>query len=376
MAIEAFDISFGDDELAELRSRLLKARMPLPSGDAGTVGFEPSRLSELVARWATTFDWRAQERRLNAVPHFRTTGEHPLHFVHLKGASTHAEGLPVLLAHGWPSSFVEMLPLAERLADPGRFGGDPRDGRDVVIPSLPGFLFSALQPGPWTRSGTAELYHRLMAEELGYHRYGAFGGDIGGTVAAWLGAAHPEAVAAIHLIHPPYPSSFDDPPLTDEERAFLDAEELYDQTDGGYSAIMITRPDTIAAALIDSPSGLLAWIADKWRDWSDCGGELRTRLPDDDLLTLATLYWMTGSIGTSMRQYVDFPHNPARPSIAVPAGFTLSSEPGMRGFPRSIAERACADIVHWSEPGRGGHFLAWEEPALMADELAITFPRA
>ena len=122
MAIEAFDISFGDDELAELRSRLLKARMPLPSGDAGTVGFEPSRLSELVARWATTFDWRAQERRLNAVPHFRTTGEHPLHFVHLRAASTHAEGLPVLLAHGWPSSFVEMLPLAERLSDPGRFG--------------------------------------------------------------------------------------------------------------------------------------------------------------------------------------------------------------------------------------------------------------
>ena len=376
MTIEAFRIEFGDDVLIDLRARLERTRLPEPSGPAGTVGVEPARLAELVERWAGGFDWRAQEARLNAVSHFRTTGAHPLHFVHLRAATPDAVGLPVLLAHGWPSAFTEMLPLAERLADPGRFGGDPRDARDVVIPSLPGFVFSALQPGPWTRSGTAELYHRLMADELGYSRYGAFGGDIGGTVAAWLGAAHPEAVAAIHLIHPPFPAAFDDPPLSDAEQSFLDSEERYDETDGGYSAIMITRPDTIAAALIDSPSGLLAWIADKWRDWSDCGGELRNRLPDDDLLTLATLYWATGSIGTSMRQYVDFRHNPPRPVIEVPAAFTLSTEPGMRDFPRSIAERACADIVHWAEPGRGGHFLAWEEPELMAAELTATFGRA
>ncbi|MEO8263502.1 MAG: epoxide hydrolase family protein [Pseudolysinimonas sp.] len=363
MAIRPFRIDLGDEVLDDLRTRLARTRFTTPSdSEPGRAGFDPSRLRELVDQWAGGFDWRGHEARLNAYPQFVTTGPHPLHFVHARAPQP--SGVPILLAHGWPSSFAEMLPLLDRLV---------AAGHDVVVPSLPGFLFSALQSGPWTRSGTANAFHELMTGELGYARYGAFGGDIGGTVAAWLGAAHPENVVAIHMIHPPFPSSFDEPPLTPEEQAFLDAEEAFDATDGGYSAIMITRPDTIAAALLDSPAGLLAWIADKWRDWSDCYGDLRTRLPDDDLLVLATLYWATSSIGTASRQYYDFSHNPARPLIEVPSAFTLSSEPGTVGFPRSIAERACADIVHWNEPGRGGHFLAWEEPDLMAAELTQTF---
>jgi pimeloyl-ACP methyl ester carboxylesterase len=363
MAIRPFRIDLGDDVLDDLRARLARTRFATPSDpEPGRAGFDPAHLRELVERWGGGFDWRAHEARLNAYPQFVTTGDAPLHFVHAHAAEP--SRVPILLAHGWPSSFAEMLPLLDRLT---------AAGHDVVVPTLPGFLFSALQPGPWTRSGTAEVFHELMTRQLGYERYGAFGGDIGGTVAAWLGAAYPESVVAIHMIHPPFPSSFDEPPLTAAEQTFLDAEEVFDEADGGYSAIMITRPDTIAAALLDSPAGLLAWIADKWRDWSDCHGDLRTRLPDDDLLVLATLYWATASIGTASRQYYDFDHNPSRPMIGVPAAFTLSSEPGMGGFPRSIAERSCADIVHWSEPGRGGHFLAWEEPDLMAAELLETF---
>jgi pimeloyl-ACP methyl ester carboxylesterase len=363
VTIRPFRIDVGDDVLDDLRARLTRTRFAAPSDpEPGRAGFDPSRLRELVDLWAGGFDWRAHEARLNAYPQFVTNGPAPLHFIHARAPEP--SGVPILLAHGWPSSFVEMLPVLERLT---------AAGHDVVVPTLPGFLFSALQPGPWTRNGTARLFNELMTGELGYERYGAFGGDIGGTVTAWLGAAYPQNVVAIHMIHPPYPSSFDDPPLTPAEQAFLDAEEEFDESDGGYSAIMITRPDTIAAALLDSPAGALAWIADKWRDWSDCDGDLRRRLPDDDLLVLATLYWATASIGTASRQYYDFEHNAARSMIQVPAAFTLSSEPGMRGMPRSIAERACADIVHWNEPGRGGHFLAWEEPDLMAAELLQTF---
>jgi pimeloyl-ACP methyl ester carboxylesterase len=363
MAIRPFRIDVGVDVLDDLRERLVRTRFATPSDpEPGRAGFDPSHLRELVGRWAGGFDWRAHEARLNAYPQFVTTGDAPVHFVHARAAEP--SRVPLLLAHGWPSSFVEMLPLLERLT---------AAGHDVVVPTLPGFLFSALQPGPWTRNGTAEVFHDLMTRELGYARYGVFGGDIGGTVAAWMAAVHPESVVALHMIHPPFPASFDDPALTADEQAFLDAEEEFDAKDGGYSAIMITRPDTIGAALLDTPAGMLAWIADKWRDWSDCHGDLRTRLADDDLLVLGTLYWATASIGTASRQYYDFDHNGSRPRIEVPAAFTLSAEPGMGGFPRSIAERACADIITWEHPGVGGHFRAWEEPDLVAAELERTF---
>jgi microsomal epoxide hydrolase len=171
------------------------------------------------------------------------------------------------------------------------------------------------------------------------------------------------------MIHPPFPASFDDSPITDAEQAFLDFEEAYDGGDGGYSAMMITRPDTIAAALIDSPVGLAAWIVDKYRDWADCHGDVESSIDRETILTMLTLYWATDSIGSSFRQYLDYESNLPRPTIDVPAAFTVSAEPGLVGLPRSIAERACSNIVHWSEPGRGGHFLPLEEPELMAGEL-------
>jgi pimeloyl-ACP methyl ester carboxylesterase len=274
----------------------------------------------------------------------------------------------VILSHGWPSSFIEMLPLADRLAHPDRYGGG-QDAFDVVIPSLPGFLYSELPSGPLTRATLAETLHRLMTDALGYERYFAFGGDIGGTVTGWMGALYPDSVVGVHLIHPPFPANFDARPLSAAERAFLDAEEAYDQADGGYSAIMSTRPDTIAAALVDSPAGLAAWIVDKYRDWSDCQGDLARRFDRETLLAITTLYWVTGSIGSSFRQYFDFAHNTDRPQITVPTAITLSAEPAVANFPREIAERACDNLRQWSEPGRGGHFMPLEEPELLASEL-------
>ncbi|PQZ58253.1 MULTISPECIES: epoxide hydrolase family protein [unclassified Microbacterium] len=375
MPVTPFRIRASDDALEELRDRVSRARFVAPS-DATTwsAGVDPPYLQQLATYWAAEFDWRSVEAAIDEYPQFlaETDGD-TLHFVHIRAAAPSSKRLPVVLLHGWPSTFVEMLPLADRIAHPERFGRDPATARDVVIPSLPGFLFSSLPSSPLTRQGMAHAIDRLMTEDLGYSRYCAFGGDVGGTVTAWLGADHPKSVAAIHMIHPPFPASFDVPPLTAEEETFLAAEEAYDETDGGYSAIMITRPDTIAAALIDSPIGLVAWLADKYRDWSDCDGDIERRFRRDDVLTAATLYWITGSIGTSMRQYYDYDHNPDRPMIEVPAGFTLSHEPSMAGFPRSIAERACSRIVQWNEPQRGGHFMPHEEPDLLAADLEITF---
>lgn len=350
-----FRVHVSDAVLADLRSRLRLSRFTTRSGpQPWQGGADPDYLRDLVAYWADGFDWRAREAELNAFPHYRTTiAGRAVHFVRLL-----ADGparLPLVLCHGWPSSFVEMLPLAERLA--GTF--------DVVIPSMPGFLYSAPPDRPVTRAVFAETVHTLMTDVLGYQRYGAFGGDIGSATTCWLGATYPDQVAGIHTIHPPFPADFADP--TPAEQAFLDAEEAYDRTDGGYSAIMGTRPDTIAAALIDSPVGLAAWLADKWRDWTD------RDVDRDTLLTIITLYWATGSIGSSFRQYFDFDHNTPRPTITVPAAFTVSAEPVMTGFLREIAERACTDIRLWHTPGRGGHFMPLEEPDLLAADVTAFF---
>ncbi|WP_213816922.1 epoxide hydrolase family protein [Glaciihabitans sp. dw_435] len=393
-APDPFRIDIADDALDDLRRRLRATRFVEPSStERWAGGVDPDYLRSLVSYWAEEFDWPARQAALNEYPQFTAeVAGRRLHFVHLRavpgsssavrddpggsevaGAGTSAPRPPLILCHGWPSSFVEMLPLAERLADPARFGGDAGDAVDVVVPSMPGFLFSELPDEPLSRQALARPLHELMTGVLGYKTYGAFGGDIGGVASGWMAATHPEAVVGLHMIHPPFPASFDDAPLTVDEQLFLDAEEHYDRTDGGYSAIMITRPDTVGAALIDSPSGLAAWIVDKYRDWSDCGGDVESRWDRDTLCTVFTLYWVTGSIGTSLRQYFDFALSAARPMITIPAAFTLSAEVGMVGFPRSIAERACSDIRSWNLPGRGGHFLAFEEPELMAAELTAFF---
>ena len=377
MTTVPFRISVSEDVLADLRARLTCTRFTSASDTTyWAAGVDPGYLRELVAYWADGYDWRAAEAALNAYPH-RLAEIHGrrTHFVHLRGRRP--EGgpapLPLVLTHGWPSSFVEMLEVAGRLADPGRHGGDPADAFDVVIPSLPGFLFSEPPDVPFTRRGVAEMWHTLMTEILGYRRFGAFGGDIGGGVTQWLGALYPGEVAGVHVTSAVVTSDFSDRPPTAEERAYLDFLRAYDERDQGYSEIMWTRPDTIAAALIDSPAGLVAWIIDKYRDWSDCDGDLETRWDKDTLLTVATLYWATGTIGTSFRQYYDYPHNEPVPRITVPAAVTLSHEPASVNYPRSLAERAYADLRHWSTPPSGGHFMAHEEPDQVATELRAFF---
>lgn len=377
MTVIPFRIDVTDEVLDDLRARLARTRFTDRSGDQPwRAGADPDYLRHLVSYWVDGFDWRAREVELNALPHYQAQiGGRRMHFLRVRGARPAGAPapLPLLLSHGWPSSFVEMLPLVDRLTNPAGYGVDPAHAFDVVVPSLPGFLYSELPKGPLTRAAMAQTLHALMTDVLGYQRYGAFGGDIGGVVTGWLGALYPEQVAGIHMIHPPFPASFDSHPLSPAEQGYLDAEAAYDETDGGYSAIMGTRPDTIAAALVDSPAGLAAWLIDKYRDWSDNHGDLESRFDRDTLLTTITLYWVSGAIGSSFRQYFDFGHNSPRPDITVPAAFTVSAEPSHANFPREIAERACTDIRHWSEPGRGGHFMPLEEPDLLAGEMRQFF---
>lgn len=371
----SFKIDVPEPRLDDLRRRLRNARFTSPTDvEPWRGGTDPGYLRPLVGYWADGFDWRQQEARLNQYEHaVADIGDHTLHYVHVPPVVTSSgRVVPLLLNHGWPSAFTEMLDLAERLADPARFDQPADIVFDVVIPSMPGFLFSGLPHGPLTREAIGDDLHALMSDVLGYDRYAAFGGDIGGGAAGWMGAKYPEHLVGVHLIHPPRPSNMI-PPATAEEAAFLAASEKYDRSDGGYSEIMLTRPDTIAAALIDSPVGLLAWIVDKLRDWSDSDGDVSSRFDWDIVLTLASLYWFTDSIGTSFRQYYDWYLNRARPTITVPVAVTLSHEPSMTGFPRSLADRACSSLQYWNEPGKGGHFLAAEEPDLVAAEIRRFF---
>ncbi len=371
-----FTIDVPDELLADLAERLARTRFARPTADRWRAGTDPDYLRELVTYWRTDFDWRARERELNALPHYTAVlDERRVHFVHIRAATSDgtAAALPLVLTHGWPSSFVEMLPLAARLADPAAHGGEPGDAFDVVIPSLPGFLFSELpHHGPVTPPVVADLWARLMTDVLGYSTFGAYGGDVGSHVTGFLGARHPQRVVGIHTHHPSLHPVLDDAhPLSEAEQAYLRTRSNEDGDDDGYAAIQSTRPDTLAAALLDSPAGLAAWVVEKYRAWSDCDGDVESRFSKDLLLTIVTLYWATGTIGSSFRPYYDDSHTPPLRDVEVPTGVRLTSED--RSYPREYAERVYRDLRQWRGPRRGGHFLALEEPDLLAGDLRDFF---
>jgi pimeloyl-ACP methyl ester carboxylesterase len=378
-AISPFLVTISDEVLDDLRSRIRATRWPEPApGDPWSQGTDLAFLRDLLTYWAEDFDWPAQERALNVFAHFTADlGDTTVHLVHERARS--GAGFPLVLTHGWPSSFVEMLPLVPLLTDPGAYG-IPGPGFDVVIPSLPGYGFS---PRP-ARTGVdyryvADLWHRLM-RGLGYERFGATGTDFGAGVATYLARHHPESVAGIHLSTLELAPVLDDrsDPLSDEERAFLVQRQEWDDVERGYSAIQSTKPQTVGYGLNDSPAGLAAWLVEKWRSWSDSGGELDRAVPRDTLLTMLTVYWATQTITSSMRDYYDnrWSTDRLRPGerIGVPAGFAVfPHEHVPEGTPvRAYAERLY-DVRRWTDMPRGGHFAAVEEPDLLAPEIAAFF---
>jgi pimeloyl-ACP methyl ester carboxylesterase len=375
--VEPFTPSTPPAALDDLRTRLLATRWPDAPEDAGwALGTDLDYLRELVAYWADGFDWPAQETALAALPQVRVGLDGlAIHAVHARAAARSGPVLPLVLTHGWPDSFWRYLKVIPLLTDPGAHGADPADAFDVVVPCLPGYGYSDRPRGPALDSRqVAGLWPDLMTA-LGYHRFGAAGGDLGSHVSRYLGLDHPDRVVAVHRTDAGLPVFTGDPAdLAPEERAWLAEAAAWGATEGGYAAMHRTKPQTAAVGLNDSPAGLAAWIVEKLRAWSDCGGDVEARFSKDEILTNVTIYWLTGTIGSSMRMYranAAIPPEQHARRVDVPSGFSLFSGDVVRP-PRAWLERT-ANVVRVTEPTRGGHFAPFEEPELYAEELRAFF---
>jgi epoxide hydrolase len=373
-----FRIAVPDPVLTDLRERLGRTRMPdAVAGVGWDQGTEPQALRALLEHWRSGYDWRAHEALLNGFPQFMAqAGGQDLHFIHAR--SPHAEARPLLIVHGWPGSVYEFYKLIPLLTGPEAHGGRAADAFHVVAPSLPGYGFSPApqRPGADPRH-VAGLLHALMSDALGYGRYWAQGGDWGSVIASWLAFDQPRAVAGLHLnmagLRPTLgPEAA---PLSEAERVFLAAARLKRSDEFGYQAIQGSRPQTLGYGLNDSPAGLAAWLLEKFRAWSDCGGEVERAFSKDELLTNIMLYWVTGTITSSMRLYYEYRRGEAGP----PAGQRVEVPTAFAEFPAEIlpAPRAWVErvynVVRWTEMPRGGHFAALEQPALLAADVRAAF---
>jgi pimeloyl-ACP methyl ester carboxylesterase len=340
-----------------------------------TLGTDLAYLRELLAYWADEFDWPAQEAALARLPRFRVQLRAlGIHFVHVR-AATGRPALPLVLSHGWPDSFWRYSKVVPLLTDPGAHGADPADAFDVVVPDMPGYGYSDPPVGaPLDSIAVAGLWAELMSV-LGYERFGAAGGDIGSHVSRYLALDYPDRVVAVHLSDAGVPFfSGDAADLAPEERDWLAGSAAWGATEGAYGAMHRTKPQTAAFGLNDSPAGLAAWIVEKLRAWSDCDGDIERSFTKDEILTNVTIYWLTGTIGSSMRMYranSAIPPAQLARRVDVPSGFSVF--PGdIVQAPRAWLERT-TNAVRVTEPARGGHFAPFEEPELYAQELREFF---
>jgi pimeloyl-ACP methyl ester carboxylesterase len=334
--------------LDDLRRRLrASCRVRLPEVTGWERGMDADYLTELVSYWADSYDWRVHEERIRTLPwatvEIAGTNYRVLHQKSSNEAPT------VVLLHGWPDSvlrYERVLPLLGDL--------------NVVVPALPGFPFAPplTKPG-MSMTAMADVVEAVMSE-LGYQSYVVSGGDVGSGVAEALAVRAPHSVSALHLTDVPYTHLFtvSDADLTPDEQAYLSAGQQWQMTEGAYALQQSTKPHTLAVALGDSPAGLLAWIVEKLRAWSDCGGDVESVFPRDDLLTWVTGYWVTGTIGTSFSSYVEETDPVAE--VATPTVVSIFPH-DLVPAPRSFAERFF-DVRVWEEQPRGGHFSAWEQP--------------
>ncbi|MDF2741279.1 MAG: Epoxide hydrolase domain protein [Actinomycetia bacterium] len=377
--IRPFRIDIPQADLDDLRDRLARTRWPdeLP-GVGWSRGVPLDYLKQLAAYWRDGYDWRKHEARLNEHPQFTTTIDgQPIHFLHIR--SPEPEALPLILTHGWPGSIVEFLSVIGPLADPRAHGGDPGDAFHLVIPSLPGYGLSGptREPG-WTTDRIAVAWAELMAR-LGYRRYGAQGGDWGAFVSPELGRIDPEHVLGVHVnaatigfiplggVDPEDLATF-----TDAEKARLDRLNRFMSDQYGYFQIQATRPQTLAYGLTDSPVGQLAWIVEKFKEWTASSAELPEDAVDrDHLLTNAMLYWLTGTAGSSAGTYYENMHSGSwgKPPSTTPTGVAVFAEDVAI---RRYAERG-NNIAHWTEFDRGGHFAAMEAPDLLVGDVRTFF---
>lgn len=371
MAIEQFRIHVSDEILDDLKYRLDHVRWPDDlGGSAWERGTDISYLQSLVAYWRDQFDWRAQESDLNQLDQFYCKVDGiGVHFVHQRGHGP--SPLPIILTHGWPDSFIRYRKIIPLLADPARYDGSAKDAFDVIIPSLPGFGFSSRDVAV-NNARVADLWAKLMTEELGYERFAAAGGDVGSGVTRYLALNHQELLVGIHLTDIGIIRAL----LAPKNQTGLSNEELQYQAsalnwisqEGAYMSIQSSKPQTLAYALSDSPVGLASWIIEKFRTWSDCGGDLEQRFSKDELLTNIMIYWATNTIGSAARIYYENMHSlPTMGHIDVPTGVALFAADVLLP-PKEWAMRNL-NITRWTSIPRGGHFTAMEEPELLAEDI-------
>lgn len=374
--IRPFRIEVPQKELDDLRERLARTRWTDEVEGAGwDYGTNLGYLKELVEYWRDGFDWREQEAKLNEFAQFRAdVGGFGVHFIHERGRGP--DPTPLLLLHGWPDSFYRFHKVIPMLTDPERFGGDAADSFDVIVPSLPGFGFSDRpRERGWNTARDAALFEALMTDMLGYERYAAHGGDGGSPISQSLARSHPESVVGIHLTDIGWDKAMQIDPstLSEIEKRYMNDLEESSLEEGGYVMIQGSKPQTLGYGLNDSPVGLAAWILEKFRAWSDCGGDVERSFTKDELLTNITIYWATQTINSSVRGYYEGMHDWSQPDnsrVEAPVGMALF--PKDNPPPREMAERFL-NVNQWTEMPRGGHFAAMEEPELLAEDVRKFF---
>ena len=384
--IRPFSVDFPEEKLADLRRRIAATRWPskeLVEDRSQGVQLEP--LQELARYWATDYDWRKAEAKLNALPQFTTEIDGVnIHFIHVKSA--HVDALPLIMTHGWPGSVIELLETVGPLTDPTAHGGTAEDGFDLVLPSLPGYGFSG-EPTElgWDVGRTGQAWAELM-RRLGYTRYVAQGGDVGAGVTDAMGRQAPEGLLGIHMNLLVTALGGPQPTDTDEERAAADAITMFTTSGNGYFIEQATRPQTIGYAVLDSPVALAAWMLDHDTDAyykisrAFVDGQPVGNLTRDHVLDNITLYWLTGTGASAARSYWESYGAPAvaaaagqaPPAVSVPVGFTTF--PGeLWRTPRSWVDQSYPNVTYYNEAARGGHFAAWEEPELFSKEMRAAF---
>jgi pimeloyl-ACP methyl ester carboxylesterase len=367
--IRPFTVAIPDTEIDDLKLRLARTRWPnqetVPDWSQGV---RLENTASLIEYWEKKYDWRRFERELNSFPQFVTNIDGlDIHFIHVRSKNPNA--MPLILTHGWPGSIVEFLKVTGPLTDPVAFGGSIEDSFDVVIPSLPGFGFSAKPTGTgWNVSRIASAWVELM-KRLGYTKWAAQGGDWGAVVTSALGLARPEGLLGIHLnTQYAFPAKIPDS-LSPEEQYAVDTLALYTGGMGGANHIQGTKPETIGIALADSPAGQAAWIYDKFQSKTDNQGLAEDALSRDDILDAISLYWFTNSAASSARIYWENrAASMAGPTLSLPVAVTVFPRDIPR-LPRNWIEETYTNLIHYGEAEKGGHFAAFEQPEILVSEI-------
>ncbi len=367
--VTPFTIDIPQATLDDLHARLDGARLPDAISDAGwDYGTDADALADLIAYWRTDFDWRAAETRLNRFDHFTTEIDGmTIHYVH--APSTRDDAIPLLMLHGWPSSFVQMLDIIPLLTEP-----ENGPAFHVVVPSLPGYGFSEIpSERGMSPAAISPLMHKLMTSALGYENYGIHSSDLGAGVASSMALAYPDAIIGSHTggtnpyLQQPLPED-----LTEEEQAFVQNAQMWTFTEMAYAFLHSSKPQTIAVALNDSPAGLASWFLEKFERWVDHDGDLYSVISRDDLLTNLTIYWATGTINSSMRLYYEAARADGGWGVPqIPVGYLMPVN-DFFPTPRSWIERQ-GPVAHWTETDQGGHFMEWEQPQIVAEDLRLFF---